>query len=394
MAPGTDLGAIYARLKQTGLNAARYMLLWQTVEKTKGDLAFDGGSTAVTSFLMQAHSNGIDPVVVLAYGNRNYDAGEFPTSAEAQDAFVRYAKYVATYFKGTVKRYEVWNEPNIGAGIPSGAAVDPVTYTQLLKKVYAGLKSVDPDIVVLGGSIAPQSVLTPGATETWSQAVFRAGGLAAMDGFSMHPYTYPYNPEKAVTWLQTFEGNAKAAAGGKEVPLYVSEIGWTNYQGQWTVSPSVAADYVARFHLVAPMFGYVKGSWYFNLVDGTDITARDQNFGLYHSDYSAKPTACAMNDVGNILASNTPISVNRDSRGVWIVRYTNASASTFIVWTEDDGTSLDATISATSPSGATLTARGICKGISVTGNGSTLLHATITNSPMVFTTVAAGLSVQ
>jgi hypothetical protein len=381
-------------LKGAGLNSARYTIYWNTVEKTKGQLGFDGGAAAVTSFLSQARNNGIDPLIVLAYGNTNYDGGEFPTSNEAQDAFAQYAKFVATYFKDTVKRYEVWNEPNIGAGTPSHTPVTPVAYTALLKKVYAALKSVDPEIVVLGGAIAPQSVLTPGATETWSLGVFQAGGLSAMDGFSMHSYTYPDIPEKAITWLQTFEANARTASGGREIPLYVTEIGWTNYQGPKTVSPSVAADYTARFHLVAPVFGYVKGSWYFTLLDGTDITARDQNFGLFHADYSPKPAACAMGDVGKILASNKPMSAIGDSRGVWIARYSDGTTSTFIVWIEAVGATVNATISTTSPSGATLTARGICKEVSVTGNGSTLVRATITNSPIVFTTIGAGLSVQ
>ena len=203
-------------------------------------------------------------------------------------------------------------------------------YGTLLAKVYAALKAVDPEIIVLGGAMS-------GLDEGWASRLFQTGALNNMDGFSVHPYVYPDVPEKAVLWLDRLEAIARRSAGGREVPIYVTEIGWPTHQGTDSVEPTVAADYLARFYLLAPMRSFIKGaSWYDLFNDGLDVTDREFNFGLFTVDWSPKPASCAMAEIGKLLASYKPVSANQDSNGVWVGQYSNGQDFVYALWTQYD----------------------------------------------------------
>jgi hypothetical protein len=68
--------------------------------------------------------------------------------------FVNYAVAVAQRYRGRLRYYQVWNEPNI---YPEWGEqfVDPEAYTDLLCRTYNALRAVDPQIVVVSGAIAP-----------------------------------------------------------------------------------------------------------------------------------------------------------------------------------------------------------------------------------------------
>src|SRR6185295_4149299 len=116
---------------------------------------------------------------------------------------------------------------------------DPVAYANLLKTVYAALKAVDPEIVVLGGAM-----LSPDTQ--WSNALFQAGALSNMDGLSVHLSSQANAAEQSVQYLQILEAEARSANGGKTVPLYVTEFGWPTNIGQDGMDATVAAHYLAR----------------------------------------------------------------------------------------------------------------------------------------------------
>ena len=364
------------------INAVRFDIMWQWVEKQKGQYVLD---RAIDNFVFTAKNKGIAPLVILDYGNPLYDGGGFPVSDEAQTAFANYAAFIASRYKGTVKYYEVWNEWS-GNGSYSQSTADQ--YAKLLSKVNAALKAVDPQIVVLAGDLN-------GAYDLWSWYLYNNGTLNNSDGFSVHPYVYPGVPESAIDTLTRLEGLAKDATG-RDVPLYVTEIGWPTCTGSNCVSRSTAADYLARFYLLAPMYSFIKAtSWYDFHDDGQDPNNQEANFGLYEFALGPKPAACAMGDVSRLTASYTAISARRDTNGVWVARYSNGTTSVFAVWTQDPGATTNATVSTASPGGALIDARGICKNANVlSGNGSTLLRVVISNSPTIFTTVSDDILVQ
>ncbi|MEO8626531.1 MAG: hypothetical protein ABI612_00315 [Betaproteobacteria bacterium] len=378
--------SLFASYSYLGLTSARQTILWSWVEKQKGQLTYGPELTNMDIYIRNAKLKGVDTLLLLCYGNAFYENGGLPLSAEAQDGFARYAAFVATHFRGVVKRYEVWNEWSSGMG-SKGAVTrgDPLAYTRLLTKVKVALKAVDPEIVVVGGVIAHFD-------DGWSQQLFNAGALSSMDAYSVHPYNFPDVPEKAVLFLDRLESLAKLSTGGRELPIYVTELGWPTHTAG--VAPSVAGDYLARFYLLAPMYSFIKGAWWYDYVDdGPDPNAVQQNFGVYNANYSPKAAACAMSAVGTFLAANRPVAVKKYDSGLWIAKYTNGTSYTYAVWMQDPGASIPATITTSGPSGAAISVRAICRALAVTGNGSTAIGATISNSPLLFSTMGEWLSV-
>lgn len=114
--------------QQGGISSIRDEILWSSVERAKGVFVVPPlMEQAVTIAL----AKGIEPLLILDYGNKLYDNRGMPETEEAQQAFVRYAEFLANHFKGKVKHYEVWNEWNIGGGINQKYV--------FVKSIYRGL---------------------------------------------------------------------------------------------------------------------------------------------------------------------------------------------------------------------------------------------------------------
>ncbi|MEO8628529.1 MAG: hypothetical protein ABI612_10580, partial [Betaproteobacteria bacterium] len=177
------------------------------------------------------------------------------------------------------------------------------------------------------------------------------------------------------------------------------EVGWPTHQQTDGVSTAAAADYVARLYLLAPTYGYIKGIWWYDISnDGSSASNAQHNFGLYaqvlpplFNVWTPKPAACAMIAVNKLQKTFKPISSVRSTDGVWTVRYDDGQTSTFAVWTETPGARVNVTVTSSAPSGAPITASGICRTVSPAGNGSTSFAIAITNSPTMFSTTADNL---
>jgi hypothetical protein len=84
---------------------------------------------------------------------------EAPTVDTYLDAehFADFGNYVyqfVSHFKGRVRHVIIWNEPNVT--LEWGfRPVDPEAYTELLRVAYTRAKEADPEVLVLGGALAP-----------------------------------------------------------------------------------------------------------------------------------------------------------------------------------------------------------------------------------------------
>ena len=96
------LGANLSVMSQGGIASFRDEVGWGAIERTKGELAMPA---AWDDFVNAGLKAGIEPLIILDYGNRLYDDGDKPRSPEAIEAFCRYAEFVVGHFKGRVKLY-------------------------------------------------------------------------------------------------------------------------------------------------------------------------------------------------------------------------------------------------------------------------------------------------
>ncbi len=94
------------------------------------------------------------PAWSRAYGT---ERGAFGPPDSYQD-FADYAAAVVDRYRGRIRFYQIWNEPNI---YPEwgNQPVDPEGYTALLCLAYQRIKAIDPDAVVISGAMAQTSEL-------------------------------------------------------------------------------------------------------------------------------------------------------------------------------------------------------------------------------------------
>jgi polysaccharide biosynthesis protein PslG len=172
------------------------------------------------------------------------------------EAFARYVSAFVEHFCGRVEHIVIWNEPNLS--LEWGyRPVEPESYTALLRAVHARAKAANPDVVVLGGALAP--TLAPvGDPEgmndlDYLQRMLAAGAGEVMDALAVHAYGWRLAPDTpsdpAVVNLSRTEllHQLLVEAGYADMPIIITEGGWNDHP-RWTkaVLPAQRAAYTVR----------------------------------------------------------------------------------------------------------------------------------------------------
>lgn len=106
-------------------------------------------------------------------------------------AFARYVAATVRHYGGSIRTWEVWNEPHYD-GFFRGT---PADYARLLEAAWSEVKRTDPAcLVVGGGGVNLRSM-------AWIQAMLDAGAGPHMDAFSLH-YLEPDLADDAVPRLR------------------------------------------------------------------------------------------------------------------------------------------------------------------------------------------------
>ena len=153
--------------------------------------------------------------------------------------FADFAGAVAARYRGQVRYYQIWNEPNI---YPEWGvyATDPVAYTQLLKAGATAIRASDPDAVIIAGALAATIDLdgtTTGGRNfsdlLFLQRMYDAGAapyfdIMATQGYGlwsgptdrrMHPRVMNFGRPQFIRDLMVANGDARK-------PIWISEMNW------------------------------------------------------------------------------------------------------------------------------------------------------------------------
>ncbi|HEX7908864.1 MAG TPA: cellulase family glycosylhydrolase [Paraburkholderia sp.] len=293
------------RVKQAGMTAIRTDLGWSHIEKTKGVYDFD---KEVDRSVDLANQQGIEPVLILDYGNPLYGDGKKPVSKEAIQGYVNYAQAVVQHFGNRVRYYEIWNEWETVLGNTEPGRVDD--YAVLVKATYPAIKKINPESVVLVGAVS-----TGGLTNGWFERLAELGALKTADGLSVHPYVYQLPaecaPERAFGMIDSLVSTLRSRYNVR-LPVYITEIGWPTNQGKFGVSESVQAQMLERTLSLAAARPYMRGVWWYDLVDdGDNPTDKEAHFGLLHTaNFEAKPAWSGMQKMTGMLANRLGTSAS------------------------------------------------------------------------------------
>ena len=327
-------------IAQAGVLSLRDDADWSRVEQQRGMLKIPAQWDEVID---GAIKRGIQPLLILDYGNKFYDGGGKPHTEEGIAAFIRYVEFLVRHYQGRVKRYEVWNEWDHGPGNASAASAD--AYLRLVRRVHSAIKQIDPEVEVIAGAITPV-----GIREGFLARLVDQGVLEHADAISLHPYVHcnrAREPEDWARWMRQVGEDLQRRAG-RPVPVYLTEMAWPAHRGPCGVSAEVQAEHLTRMFLLAKTMPFIKGIWWYDLQnDGPDPRNREHNFGLLDHELRPKPAYRALQRIASIVREGEYVGtlpIGRDQ--VHALRFRHGDANVFAIWPTDAATCQKARITA------------------------------------------------
>jgi hypothetical protein len=139
----------------------------------------------------------------------------------------------------------------------------------------------------------------------WLSAMLAAGAIGSFDALSIHPYNFGRATRTGDAWAQDMLATEAAIhryTDGRDIPLYITEMGWPTYSGSTGISPNQAAVYLAQMFLLARTMNFIKGIWWYDFRDdGWDTSNKENDFGLVDPNLKPKPAFTALEAVAPIV---------------------------------------------------------------------------------------------
>ena len=268
-----------------------------------------------TDALKIVPQNGGKIMLLLDYGNPKYvQDGAFPHTPDQRKAFLEYARaVVAKVGPGNLAGLEVWNEWDQYMGWdnglhwgdpcpvdPSDAAGCPAVYAQLVESLLyperenlgvPSLRAAAPGVPIVVNAISARDA-------PWTSAVMSRlrDRNVQVDGAVLHPYvnggngcpgasSAPAGAQVAASCVRLVADEV-GAAYGQRLPIYVTEVGWSSYDGPGGVSEDVQARNLVEVYVRARATGDVAGIWWYDLVEDRFGNDDQRHYGLIRRDPS------------------------------------------------------------------------------------------------------------
>lgn len=330
-----------------GAGMTRIDMDWEKIEPSEGVFKISERDEKIVDYSV---ARGIQPMFIL---NAHYwpdfysyeGTSGFPVTEKQIDQFIEYVKYLVSYFKGRVYYYELFNETNY---MPY-SYIDGTRYTVLLKRVYAAIKEIDPEIKLVGG-----------ATSTFgykfAEEVFKAGGADYMDYYSFHPYILPNSPE-SVDWIENVEElhNMAVKYGARDLRFMITEIGWSAVDTVNGVTEQQKMNYMVRAFAWAKSVGYVDRILIYHSNSNGNKYYTESEWGVFGSavagnadsvSSSARPAAVGLAAFENITHGSKFAASENLAKGLYAHKYTKPDGKTlYLLWTNDKESYADITVS-------------------------------------------------
>lgn len=222
-----------------GIKTIRLQGGWAKTEKAKGVYDFAWLDTLVD----EARGLGLNILLETDYGNPVYPggggfdlAGGFPTSEEGLAAWDRWVEAMAKRYKGKVRDWAMWNEPDINKKhTPADIAAFNIRTAEIVRRVI-------PDARIAGLSLASSS---PKLFEQCLKELADKGKVDLFDWFIYHGYEFNpgksyANVEELKATLARYSTKAKMRQGENGCPsetatrFALSNHPWTeSSQAKW-----------------------------------------------------------------------------------------------------------------------------------------------------------------
>lgn len=153
------------------------------------------------------------------------DYNDEATAASYRYDYANLAAFLAKYYEGRIKYWEIWNEPN-------ASSIDPALYAPLLTESYQAIKAINPTAQILFGGLGSAW----DDSRDYLEAVYNAlGNARPFDYLAIHPYpkasTDPINYLHSDIGYQTIIDKFLETMfnhGDNNKKIWITEIGWNS----------------------------------------------------------------------------------------------------------------------------------------------------------------------
>ncbi len=166
--------------------------------------------------------------------------------ADPQD-FAAFAARLAARYRGKIRYYQVWNEPNL-LGEWGGRPPDPAQYLQMLRAVGRAIRAADPDAQIVLAGLAPTIETGPDNLSDliFLRRLYELGAKGDFDvaasmsyGLFTGPRDLRIDPQRtnfprAVLWREIMLEFGDAAT-----PIWAAEYGWLSLPHDWQGEPGI-----------------------------------------------------------------------------------------------------------------------------------------------------------
>ena len=264
-------------VRQAGFGWIKQGVGWRDVEPARGSYNWQ----QVDQIVQWMEEQKLDLIVRLDH-QPEWAGGGFPTNGPPANYadFGNFCYAMASRYKGRIRAYEIWNEPNLArewGGRPPNAA----EYVALLKVAYRRIKEADPGAIVVSAGLTPTGTHDANAMPDtiYLERMYQAMGGSSdgyFDALGAHAPGYKAPPEMSpaeVAQRPDLGGQRffcfrrvedlraiMVKYGDANKQVFVLEFGWTsdpvNPSYAWhRVSEEEKADYLVR------AFRYAKEHW-------------------------------------------------------------------------------------------------------------------------------------
>jgi len=273
------------RIKAMGGTSTGVSLAWPDVERERSKWTFD----IADQHVKLARERGLE---LLAYMGSTPDWAlppeakgkprinhRYPPADEYRDVFVEYCRRVARRYRGKIRYYQFWNEPNGCSWIRENCrnADGYALYTRWLKIWYVAVKTEDPDCVLAAGGLDYHEGVAKGYE--YLEGMYREGAKGFFDAFAIHPYD---KRGKTPLHYRAIRDTRRVMVehGDWDKDLWVTEYGLA------TDDEKHKADWIraALRGLNSPEFFYVTHASYLSLTDPPG----ERGYGLCENDLTPR----------------------------------------------------------------------------------------------------------
>jgi len=308
--PRGNTAANIGLIQGMGFNWVKFQMAWKEVEPAPGTYNWGMWDDILSAY----SSNGIKILLSIPKAPDWARPPDDDKSVEGppQDP-IKYAEFVgrvADRYRGKVQAIEIWNEQNLYYEAGGQGRINPAAYTELLKISYTGIKSVNPDMIVVAGALTPTGAPPPVALDDleYLKQMYANGAKGYFDAIGAHPSGFAnppdalyqggdydpsrgYDDHRSFFFRNTMEEYRRIMVengdGGKTI--WPTEFGWPvwRFTGDERFvfaqqnSEAQQAEYTVRAYQMARDWGWVGTMFLWNL--DYNVTAPNSelaNFGI------------------------------------------------------------------------------------------------------------------